>query len=244
MLQSRSSYGKFKSRTLVRFRQQTVDDTTGKRITTTYTVDDRIDIVTFRFVEFFTVINHCLPAIMTCRESRNNIFESEFFSHCLEDTLVAFSISLSTFYISVGFEAQTELCIFFVTDTNINKLHQRLHDGLCFFFRPEFLTEVEVNRYRNAMTFCSFASQFCQLGSLIGDSGSDTGPVEPIGTFHDCIKIEVSCICFSNGRMCTVIDYFAGTHRSTCFKIVDTYAVATTGNEICFYTIFAQCVHS
>jgi|GEM_PF-3212221 len=68
MLQSRSSYGKFKSRTLVRLRQQTVDDTTGKRVTTTYTVDDRIDIVTFRFVEFFTVINHCLPAIMTCRE--------------------------------------------------------------------------------------------------------------------------------------------------------------------------------
>ena len=185
---------------------------------------------------------------MTCREwftqSRNNIFESEFFSHCLEDTLIAFSISLSTFYISVGFEAQTELRIFFVTDTNINKLHQRLHDGLCFFFRPEFLTEVEVNRYRNAMAFCSFTSQFCQFGCLIGDSGSDTGPVEPIGTFHDCIKIEVSCIRFSNGRMCTVIDYFAGTHRSTCFKIVDTYAVATTGNEICFYTIFAQCVHS
>ena len=38
------------------------------------------------------------------------------------------------------------------------------------------------------MTFCSFASQSCQLGSLIGDSGSDTGPVEPIGTFKAMAK--------------------------------------------------------
>ena len=94
------------------------------------------------------------------------------------------------------------------------------------------------------MTFCSFTSQTSQLGSLVRDSRSDTRPVEPVSTFHDCIKIEISSVSFSNSRVSTVINNLARTHRSTSFQVVDTYTVATTSNKVCLNTIFTQCVNS
>ena len=44
--------------------------------------------------------------------------------------------------------------------------------------------------------------------------------------------------------MSTVVNNLTWTHGSTGFKIVDTYTVATTGNVISLYTIFAKCVYS
>ena len=248
MFQSRCSNSEFKSCALVRFSHQTVDNTTGERVTTTYTVDNRIDIITFGSIEFFAIVDHSFPAIVSSRERfaqcRNNIFESEFFHHLLEDTFVAFSICVACFNVSIRFEAQTQFRIFFVTDTYIYILHQRFHDRLCFFFCPQFLTEIQVNRYSYAMTLGCFASQTSQFGSFVRNSRSDTGPVEPVSTFHNSIKIKVGSISFSDSRMSTVIDNLAGTHRSACFQIVDTYAVATTSNKVCLYTIFTQCVYS
>ena len=177
-------------------------------------------------------------------QSRNYIFESEFFHHLLEDTLIAFSICVASLNVSIRFEAQAKFCIFFVTDTYVYKLHQRFHDRLCFFFCPQFLAEIQVYRHSNTMTFCSFTSQTSQLGSLVRNSRSDTRPVEPVSTFHDSIKVEISSVSFSNCRMSTVINNFARTHRSTCFQVVDTYTVATTGNKVCLYAIFTQCVNS
>ena len=151
---------------------------------------------------------------------------------------------MTSFNVSIRFEAQTKFCIFFVTDTYVYKLHQRFHDRLCFFFRPQFLTEIQVNRNSYTVTFCSFTSQTSQLGSLVRDSRSDTRPVEPVSTFHDCIKVEISSVSFSNSRVSTVINNLARTHRSTCFQVVDTYTVATTSNKVCLYAIFTQCVNS
>ena len=94
------------------------------------------------------------------------------------------------------------------------------------------------------MTLRSFASQTSQFGSFIGDSRGDTRPVEPVSTFHDSIKIEVSGISLSNSRMSAVIDNFARTHRSTSFQIIDTYTVSTTSNKVCLHTIFTQSVYS
>ena len=68
--------------------------------------------------------------------------------------------------------------------------------------------------------------------------------MEPVCTFHDGIEIKVCRICLGNGRVCTVIDYLTGTHGSTGLKIVDTYTVTTTRNEIRLYAILAQCVDS
>lgn len=47
VLQSGSSHSEFEGSALVGLSQQTVDDTARERVTATYTVDDRIDIVTF-----------------------------------------------------------------------------------------------------------------------------------------------------------------------------------------------------
>ena len=46
VLQSRSSNSKLKSLALGRLGQQTVNQTTRERVTTTYAVDDRIDLIT------------------------------------------------------------------------------------------------------------------------------------------------------------------------------------------------------
>ena len=94
------------------------------------------------------------------------------------------------------------------------------------------------------MTFCSFTSQFGQFGSLVRNSRSDTRPVEPVRTFHDSVKVEIARIGFGDSRVGTVINYFARTHGSSCFQIIDTYAVAITTDEIGLHTIFTQCIHS
>ena len=68
--------------------------------------------------------------------------------------------------------------------------------------------------------------------------------MEPIGTFHDGIEIEICGFSLGNGRVRTVVDDLAGTHGSACLQIVDTYTVAATCDEIGLHTIFAQSVHS
>ena len=94
------------------------------------------------------------------------------------------------------------------------------------------------------MAFCSFASQFCKFGSFVGNGRSNARPVKPIGTLHDSIEIEIASIGFGYGRVCTVVNYFTWTHRRACFEIVNTYTVATTRNEIGFYTKFTKRVNS
>ena len=42
------------------------------------------------------------------------------------------SIGLSNFYIGIGFESETEFCVFLVTNTYINILHKWTHDRDCF----------------------------------------------------------------------------------------------------------------
>ena len=174
----------------------------------------------------------------------DDILETELLRHRLEDAFVAFGIGLAAFHIGIGLEAEAEFSVFFVADADVYILHQRFHDGLCFLLRPEFLTEVQVDRHRDAVTLCRFASQTGQLSRLVGDGGSDARPVEPVGAFHDGIEIEISGFGFGDGRMRTVVDDLAGTHGSSSLQIVDTHTVAATCDEISLHTIFAQSVHS
>ena len=53
-------------------------------------------------------------------------------------------------------------------------LHQGTHDGLGLFLCPQLLAEIKVNRYSYTMTLGSFASQLCQLSSLVRNGRSDT----------------------------------------------------------------------
>ncbi len=86
VLQSRSSYCELKSLALSLLGQETVDQTTRERVTTTYAVDDRVDVVVLALIELLTIIDKSLPAIVCSRkrltESRNNILEAELLPSC------------------------------------------------------------------------------------------------------------------------------------------------------------------
>ena len=131
VLQCRSSYCELQSLCLSLLGQETVDQTTRERVTTTYAVDDRVDIIVLALVEVLAVIDKSLPAVVCSRErlteSRNNILESELLHHTLEDAVVTLSICLAALYVSIWLEAQAELSIFLITDANVNVLHQRTH---------------------------------------------------------------------------------------------------------------------
>ena len=131
VLQCRSSYCELQCLCLSLLGQETVDQTTRERVTTTYAVDDRVDIIVLALVEVLAVIDKSLPAVVCSRErlteSRNNILESELLHHTLEDAVVTLSICLAALYVSIWLEAQAELSIFLITDANVNVLHQRTH---------------------------------------------------------------------------------------------------------------------
>ena len=131
VLQGRSSNSELKCLALSLLSQETMDQTTRERVTTTHAVDDRVDVVVLALIELLTIIDKSLPAIMSSRkrltERRNDILEAEFFHHTLEDAIVTLSISLAAFYVCIWLEAQAKLSIFLVTDANIYILHQWAH---------------------------------------------------------------------------------------------------------------------
>ena len=128
-------------------------------------------------VELLTIKDECLPSVECSRERltkcRNNILESKLLLHLLEDFLITASICLATLNICIWLEAKAKLSILLITDAYINILHQRTHDRDSLLARPQFLTEVKVNAYSNAMTFSCFTSKTCQFGCLVRDSWSD-----------------------------------------------------------------------
>ncbi len=132
VLQSRSSYSELKSLALSCLSQETVDQTTRERVTTTYAVDDRVDVVVLALIELLAIIDKSLPAVVGSRErlteSRNYILETELLHHALEDAIVTLSIGLTALYVSIWLEAQAKLSILLITDANINILHQRTHN--------------------------------------------------------------------------------------------------------------------
>ena len=248
MLQSRSSYRKLKSLALSLLSKKTVDQTTRERVATTNAVDDRVDVIVLALIELLTIIDKSLPAVVCSRErfaeSRNNIFESELLHHALEDSVVTLSISLTALYVSIWLEAQAELSIFLITDANINILHQRTHNRDSLLRSPELLAEVEVNRNSYAVTLSSLTSQLGKFSSLVADSWSNTAPMEPLGTLHNLIEIEIRWVSLSNCAVCTVVDYLGWAHRSTSLGIVETYAVATTSDELCINAVTTETVDS
>ena len=210
MLQSRSSYSKLKSLALSRLGEQTMNQTTRERVTTTYAVDDRVDFVTLRLIELLTIVDQSLPTVERCAvalaERRNNILEAELLHHLREDTLVAGSIGLATLNISIGLEAKAELSILLVTNAYIYILHERAHDGDSLLRGPQLLAEVQVNRNCYTMTLSSLASQLGELSSLVADGGCDATPMEPGSALHDLIEIEILRISLGDRRMSTVVD--------------------------------------
>ena len=93
------------------------------------------------------------------------------------------------------------------------------------------------------MALGGLAGQARQFGSLVGDGGGDSAPVEPVGTFHDCVEIEIGGIGLGDGASGTVVDYFRRTHRCTGLTVVDAHTVASAGNETGVDAVAAQSVY-
>ena len=68
VLQSRSSYCKLQSLSLSILSQETVDQTARERVTTTYAVDDWVDVIMLALVELLTIVDKSLPTIVCSRE--------------------------------------------------------------------------------------------------------------------------------------------------------------------------------
>ena len=175
-------------------------------------------------------------------QSGGYIFEAEFLGHSCEDTLVAFGVGVAALYVSVGLEAEAKLRILFVADANVDIFHKGLHNRLSFLLCPELLAEVEVAGNGHTVTLGSLTGQTGKFGSLVGDCGSDAAPVEPVGTFHNSVEVEIFGISFGDGRTGTVVNHFGGAHRSTGLAIIDTHAIAAAGDKVGVYTIAAQSV--
>ncbi len=94
------------------------------------------------------------------------------------------------------------------------------------------------------MALGSFASEACEFGSFVADSRGDTAPVEPVGTFHDSVEVEIFGLSLCDRRTGTVVDYLRGAHRSTGLAIVDTYAVTATSDVLCMHTVTTKSVYS
>ena len=177
-------------------------------------------------------------------QRRDDILKAKLLSHSGENTLVTGSVSLTTLYVSLRLEAQTEFSVLLITDANIDILHQGAHDRLSLLLSPEFLTEVEVNRHRYTVALSSFASQLGEFGCLIRDSRRNTRPVEPVSTFHDSVEIEILGVSLGNRRVSTVVNHLAGAHRSTSLQVVNTYTVATASDKVCLHTKLTQGIDS
>ena len=152
-------------------------------------------------IEVLTIINKGLPTIVGSGErltkSGNDILKSKLLHHALEYAVVSLSISLTAFNVSLGLESKAKLGVFLITDTYVNILHKWLHDALSLLGCPQLLAEIEIDRHCHSMTLGSLACQTGELGSLVADGGGDTTPMEPVGTLHDSIEIEVGSICLS-----------------------------------------------
>ena len=244
MLQGRSRHGEFEGLALRRLGQQAVDDAAREGVAAAHAVDDRVDVVTLRLVELLAVVDHRLPAVVRRRERlaqrRDHILEPERLGHLAEDALVALGIGLAALDVGVGLEAQAQLGILLVADADVDVLHQRLHDRLRLLLGPELLAEVQVHRYRNAVTLGGLAGQLRQLGSLVRDGRRDARPVEPVGTLHDGVEVEIRGVGLGDGRVRTVVDHLRRTHRSSGFEVVDPDTVPAPGDEVGLHAVFAQ----
>ena len=176
-------------------------------------------------------------------QRRNHIFESERLGHLAENTFVTFGIGLAALDIGVGLEPEAQLGVLLVADADIDILHQGLHDRLRLLLGPKLLAEIQVHRHRHAVTLGGLAGQLRQFGGLVRNRGGDARPVEPLGTLHDGVEIEIRSVGLGNRRMGTVVNHLRRTHRSTRLKVIDAHTVAAAGDEIGLHAVFAQRIH-
>ncbi len=64
--------------------------------------------------------------------------------------------------------------------------------------------------------------------------------MEPVGTFHDCIEVKVGGVGLGYCRVGAVVDDLGGAHGGTGLAVVDTDAVAATGDVVGVYAVAAQ----
>ena len=197
-------------------------------------------------IEFiiFAWVNASWPTVIWCwlRNSKwwNNILKSELSNHLLENAFVTCKVKFTACYVCVfRLETKNFICIFFVTDTNINVLHKVWHNLLSLFACPKLLSEVKVTRNCYAVSLSSFTSSLCKFSGSVWNSRSNTCEVEPVSTFKDFVKIEIRNACCCDWWVGSVICNVWRSHWRTCFKEVDTKSVAALSDVLCFNTVFS-----
>lgn len=156
---------------------QTADQACCKGIAAAYTVNDRCDVVLSGVVELtcLSIHNAGRPAVIgsavALAQRADDILEAELISHLVEDVNISSQFQFPGGNVRVAWlEAQDLLSVLFVADAHVNILHQVGHDLLCFFRRPQFLTEVQVNGYGYAVGLAAFKAALCQFDCSIADS--------------------------------------------------------------------------
>lgn len=225
MFQSTCGYCKLQRFLHTEAGQQSMDDTSGKRISATHSVHYRIDIITCTAIEFLSVIYQCFPTVMrgteTFAQSAYDIFETESRPHSFKNLFISLCIGITFIYVCLRFETKTKLGILLISDTHIHILHQGTHDRLSLFWRPQFFAEIKVAANGNARLLCRNTRQSQTLCGSIADCGRNTTPMKPYRILKYCVEIKIIRCGGTDTASGPVINNFTGTQTGTAFQIIN-----------------------
>ena len=149
MLQSGSRHAKLQSILEVLTVQHAADDAARKGIAAAHTIHDGVNAVLLGVIEFLRVsgINAGGPTVvgsgMTDAQGGNAVLKVVIRNHLLEDGLVTCQLQIAAGDIGVaGLVTKYQLSVLLVADSDINILHQVLHNLLCLLGGPQLLAKV------------------------------------------------------------------------------------------------------
>ena len=90
------------------------------------------------------------------------------------------------------FDSEYVLGILLIGDADVNIRNNLTHAFPCLLSCPELLAIVEVTAYRYALFVSGFDRIKADFWKLPSESRSDTGEVEPLGSFKNLVPVEPS----------------------------------------------------
>ena len=147
-------------------------------------------------VVVISIIQHCGPFVVICgdrlAQSDGNFGESEAVSKLFCNIFVSFVVYFALCDIRIGsFDAEYIRSILFVCDAYVNILAELTHYLSGFFFRPQFISVVQVAGNSNACFFCCLASLQADSCNIIIERRCDSCKVEPVCSVEDLFPVEI-----------------------------------------------------
>ena len=90
------------------------------------------------------------------------------------------------------------------------------------------------------MLLCSDQGLLGKLCGSIGNSGGDTGEMEPVCILENIIEIKICLGCGGNGRMCPVVNNLGRSHGRAALEIVDTKSLTTFCDVLGAYIVLSE----